>query len=292
MQPASVVSMASFTRDSAACAELALASAGAAADHIAAAELLLSHAQWPQAQALAVFAYEETGKACLRLTETVSPPELAPFWKQHDADKEQHVRKLTAVQSINMIIALLLGERQADSDAMALLAEFDGLARRYHQRKNQSLYVDWRNGEISRPSDVDEQEATSTVSTVRSAVDFIVPLVRATIGLSRQGLIEAPTADFLERAVQAQAEGDASMAEFADHELAALSRTSEAFRSIPTEVVQLALRDLANSRPQQKRAVMTSPKRPARLTSPGRLSVVTNRADGPENSHDEGSERS
>ena len=48
-------------------AAIALESADTAASHLRAAELLLAHEHWPRAQALAVHAHEEAGKACLRL---------------------------------------------------------------------------------------------------------------------------------------------------------------------------------------------------------------------------------
>jgi len=210
--------------------------------HLAAAEILLSQDCWPQAQALAVFSYEEAGKACLRLVQMQSPDSLDRFWQLGDAEPAQHVRKLTAAQAIHLLIRVVAGDG-ASGPAVDAAEELHRLALDYHAKRQRSLYVDLRRGNVNRPSMVGEHEARSTVSAVRTALDYLVPIVTIGIASLADASAQQSVTEFLSRAAAAFEGGDDATAAFNASELAMLEGAADVLKSLSLDVRRAALHE-------------------------------------------------
>jgi AbiV family abortive infection protein len=148
------------------------------------ASLLLRHARWPRAHALAVLALEELGKAGLSLgTLAYTEDQAEDFWK----DLAHHSTKLLYAGAI----LTFFSEYQPSATA-TVVAQLETEARHEHVRKLRGLYVDLStSGVIERPDDIDEDTARRVVDRVGRLLELLGPAWTSGSLLDRLDEIEA-----------------------------------------------------------------------------------------------------
>lgn len=156
--------------------DFAKASTDTARSHLQTAKCLLHREFWGPAHAIAVIAFEETGKAWLSMIAMLSPDELRPEFPFGDLERNHHA-KLSAARSVHVLLASVRGGEGAPHDVAEALAELDALAREDNQAKQRGLYTDYANGIIRRPGDITAEQARAMVAIVEDVLDNAGPLV-------------------------------------------------------------------------------------------------------------------
>jgi hypothetical protein len=171
-----------------------------------------------------------------------SPDCLDRFWQLGDAEPGQHMRKLTAVQALYLLTRIVGGEGTPGPEA-DLIQELHRLALDYHAKRQRSLYVDLRRGNVKRPSMVGEHEAKSTVAAVRIALEYLVPIITIGIASLADASAQQPVTEFLSRAAVAFEGGDEAMAAFNASELTMLEGMADVLKSLPLDVTRANLHE-------------------------------------------------
>ncbi len=139
-------------------------------DTVADAELLLEHARWPRAHALAVLASEEFGKAAGVMLLSMVPAGLR-FKAQPGLLLGRHETKMLGA----LMMRLLefgqpgrIGRVLAMADLAAMLDDTKAQASGANEAKKNGLYADMdEDGRLRLPSDVTENDARQSVARAR-----------------------------------------------------------------------------------------------------------------------------
>jgi AbiV family abortive infection protein len=167
-------------------AGLAQASIRNAGDLLDDARFLLAAGRVPRAHALAILALDEIGKSALCVLALVPSPE--PFYGNKSGDFwaawRDHGDKLTwARASLGVLV------REPSGPAAEEIARSISAARHGNKRKEDSLYVDYRDGKILEPAGFAVSE---TQDAIAGAEELFAPIAAAV------GAISAATAQNLE----------------------------------------------------------------------------------------------
>lgn len=148
------------------------------------AQTLLEIGAWPSSYALATLAFEEIGKAYLCTTVLGLPSDIMDgpgFWRAF----RSHEAKLKFAH----IMAALVGSAGPASTVGETFQAATDAAVGDNSAKFRGLYVDYADGAVLRPADVDESRARTMVELVDEVLAFARPLYSIDNLL---GLLNAP----------------------------------------------------------------------------------------------------
>lgn len=135
------------------------------------ADLLIEHECWPRAHSLAVLAMEEGAKVWMCGLRRLVPPAAWAEFPFADLNWD-HEFKLGAANAIAHILSWCLQDAGAPDRPAPLLDALNASIREDNQAKLRGLYVGITNGQVTRPSDVSQEDAQAAIARASMLITF------------------------------------------------------------------------------------------------------------------------